>query len=267
MSFFKFECPHCHSRMEVSDDHLGMEIDCPHCSKHVKIEHPKEDAVKEEADDKKVEEQPKDEVANKEGASEESQEPEDTQISYLTTELKIEFLKEVSAMISDQSKWLPGRNAAGKLQMAAKGTSDNPTVVAPESGEAEIYSIIGAFIKVMADRKVLMTASGRSRLLSEEIPTAAGKVKKGDSPKTDPMTLDHSECLQTLDVMTKTYGGMIEQREEATKPKAGESDALKKLMNLDGEIDPREIIHGIVPVVRDLQDRVKKLEEALKASE
>jgi len=236
--------------MEVGDDHVGLELDCPHCSKEVKIERPKE-PVAEKAPE-----------VTSPAPEEKPTEDEETLVSFLTTELKQGFIAEVRKMISDEATWLPGRSAAGKLQMAALGSKDSPEVVTPEEGKATLYSIIGAFLKAMADKNVMVTADGRSRFLGEEIPVAAGKVKDRRGPKVDPMTLSHAECIQTLDGLDGTMSGFLEMREEAEKPKGKGTDPISQLMNLEGEIEPRQMINILVPILRDMQKRLKKFEEA-----
>ncbi len=251
MSFFKFECPHCHSRVEAGDEHVGMEIDCPHCAQKVTITKPKEEAkpTPDAADFSEPEK--KQEVPAK----------EETLVSFLTTELKHEFVEEVRQMIKDPAKWIPGRDKANKLVMAAKVEGETVIPVPPEEGDATHYSVIGAFQKVMADRKVVMTASGRSRLLTVEIPDAAAKTLK--VKEVDPMTLDHSQCLAMLDTLDDSYNQMKENREVAAKPKANSSDPLNKLLNTDGELEAKEIVNILVPVIRSLQDRVRVLEDQL----
>ena len=267
MSAFKFNCPSCDARMAAEAEHIGMEIECPHCSNKIKVPAPvavEKEPEKEPEKPAKKEEKPKPDSAPAKppakpaapaGAPETPEAPdtddpppsdfalappEEEQIASLSTEFKIKLTEEVREIIGDGERWVKGRDDAGKQVICARMEGGKPAPLPPGDASATHFSVIGAFLRVMAEHNVMVTADGRSRMLSTEIPDAAdiakgiggtGGQRRPGQKATDPLTLDHEECLKLLDGLVKMYNDMLDVRIAAAKPKEGKS-SLGPLVDL-----------------------------------
>lgn len=269
MSAFKFNCPSCDARMEAGSEHVGMEIDCPHCSAKVTIPAPAPESAA-AASPQPVK------PAGRPGAKPAAMpEPHiEEQVASLSTEFKIGLVQAVREIIGDGTRWVMGRDGAGKQMICAKLDGAYFVPLPPGSKEATHYSIIGAFLHVMVQRKVMVTADGRSRMLSEEIPDAATKAL-GSSQSTggmrlpgqkgpDPLTLDHAQCLVLLDAMETKYEQMLDIRVAAAKTKGKSKTSLGPLTELLSKSeDPLEIKDLAVAIMKTSQG----LEERLQITE
>ncbi|GEM_PF-4729595 len=300
MSAFKFNCPSCDVRMAAETEHIGLEIDCPHCSSKIKVPAPVavEKEVKKPAE---TPEKPKPSPAPAKSAPakpaapavaevEEAPDtadpppsdfalapPEEEQVASLSTEFKIKLTEEVREIIGDGERWVKGRDEAGKQVICARMEGGKVVPLPPGDASATHYSVIGAFLQVMAKRNVMVTADGRSRMLSTEIPDAADKAKglgetggqrRPGQKATDPLTLDHAECLKLLDALVKLYNDMLDVRIAAAKPKEGKS-SLGPLVDLltqkddNGEKVPYELTDLGLTLLKTFQgaeERIQLLE-------
>ena len=298
MSAFKFNCPSCDARMAAETEHIGMEIDCPHCSKKIKVPAPV--AVEKEPEKPAAaEEKPKPAPAPAKPAAKpaaaapaedevpDTDDPppsdfglaplEEEQVASLSTEFKIKLTEEVREIIGDGSRWVKGRDEAGKQVICARMEGGSAVPLPPGDASATHFSVIGAFLHVMAVRHVMVTADGRSRMLSTEIPDAAdaakgiggtGGQRRPGQKATDPLTLDHDECLKLLDALLKMYNDLLDVRIAAAKPKEGKS-SLGPLVDLltqkdeNGEKIPYEAADLGLTVLKTLQgaeERIQMLE-------
>ncbi len=298
MSAFKFNCPSCDARMAAETEHIGMEIDCPHCAKKIKVPAPvvveKEPEKPAPAEAEKPAPKPastpakppvKPAAPTDDAPDTEDPPPsdfglaplEEEQIASLSTEFKIKLTEEVREIIGDGSRWVKGRDAAGKQVICARMEGDNPVPLPPGDASATHYSVIGAFLHLMSERNVMVTADGRSRMLSTEIPDAAdmakgiggtGGQRRPGQKATDPLTLDHEECLKLLDALTKMYNDLLDVRIAAAKPKEGRS-SLGPLVDLltqkddNGDKIPYETAELGLTLLKTLQgaeERIQLLE-------
>lgn len=297
MSAFKFNCPSCDAKMAAETEHIGMEIDCPHCSGKIKVPAPVV-VEKEPAAEKK--ETPGPERQPEKHAAKAKPEPQETpealpdtddpppsnfglepiaeeQVASLSTEFKMKLVAEVREIVSDESRWVKGRDAAGKQVICAKLDGGAVVPLPPDSDQATHYSVIGAFLHVMSERHVMVTADGRSRMLSAEIPEAADRAKgiggKGAQrppghKATDPLTLEHGECVRLLDELDRMYNEMLDIRIAAAKPKEGGKSSLGPLIDLltkkddDGEKVPYETADLGLTLLKTLESAEERLQIA-----
>ena len=177
----------------------------------------------------------------------------------------------VREIIGDGARWVLGRDGAGKQMICAKLDGSYFVPLAPGSKEATHYSIIGAFLHVMAERKVMVTADGRSRMLSQEIPDAAAQAK-GEGGSTggmrlpgqkapDPLTLNHAECLVLLDALEANYSQMLDIRVAAAKTKSTAKSSLGPLTDLlsktDDPLEIKDLSVAVLKTAQGLDDRVQ----------
>ncbi len=261
MSSFKFNCPSCDARMEAGAEHVGLEIDCPHCSSNVTIPAP-------------AAEKPVEETAKPDAAAEPHIEEK---VASLTTEFKIELIKAVREIIGDGTRWIKGRDGAGKQMICAKLDGAYFVPLPPDSTDATHYSIIGAFLHAMAERKVMVTADGRSHMLSSEIPDAATKAQGGGGSTggmrlpgqkgPDPLTLDHAECLALLDALNAQYEQKLDIRVAAAKTKGKVRTSLGPLTDLlsksEGPLDIKELAVAIMKTSQGIEERLQISEAQL----
>ncbi len=305
MSSFKFNCPSCNARMAAEAGHIGLEIECPHCSKKIQVPAPVA-VEKDEPGDKKPDPAPEKKAETAPAApatqpqpAEEPVELPDTedpppsnfgleplaeeQVASLSTEFKLKLVESVREIIGDGEHWVKGRDAAGKQVICARKEGDTIVPLAPGARDATHYSIIGAFLHVMTERKVMVTADGRSRMLSVEIPDAAdaakgiggtGGMRRPGQKATDPLTLEHEECLKLLDALVKMYNEMLDIRIAAAKPKGNVKSSIGPLVDLltkkdeDGEKIPYETADlglALLDTLRGMEERVQLAEAQVDA--
>jgi len=305
MSAFKFNCPSCDAKMAAETEHIGLEIDCPHCSSKIKVPAPvvvekepaeeqKPEPIQEKKESSAPSKQPEkpaakarpEPAASVEDAPDTDDPPPsnfgleplaEEQVASLSTEFKMKLVGEVREIISDESHWVKGRDAAGKQVICAKKDGETIVSLPPDSEEATHYSVIGAFLHVMSQHHVMVTADGRSRMLSTEIPDAADRVKgiggtgaqrQPGHKATDPLTLEHGECVQLLDELDKMYNEMLDIRIAAAKPKEGGKSSLGPLVDLltkkddDGEKVPYDAADLGLTLLKTLESVEERLQIA-----
>ncbi len=264
MNYFKFECPKCQARIEAGDDSIGLEINCPHCDGIVNIPPPTSVAETPKA----PESRPAARAESEKAPANESPEIKEPQILGLTTEIKVELVRAVRELIGDGSHWVPGLDAAGKHVMGAE--IESGTIIPLKVGTAGVthFSIVGAFLHIMAKRNVMLTAAGRSRFLNVEIPEAAARavaaasgLKTLGGKSVDPMGLSHRECMGLLDELVASYSQMFQNRLAAENLQGKSKDHLVELVNNPERIvDPRELAEAVLASIRALEDRVQAAE-------
>jgi hypothetical protein len=141
--------------------------------------------------------------------------------------------------------------------------------------EATRFSLLGAFLLELRQRQVVRTATGRTRLLDQEIPDAVRDVMMEDmtdearaeseaSPATeDWMSATHAQCLAALDALEEIYSQrMNQQRAEKAKRRLGATrlpDLLKKLEK-KARIESADVATALYHEVTELRRRLDRLE-------
>lgn len=195
-------------------------------------------------------------------------------IAVLTPSIKAEIVRAVRQRIANESAWLPGK-VEESLAYAAK-VSDGKTILVEErSPEATRFSLIGAFLLEYHLRQVTRTATGRTKLLDQEIPDAVREVlldemseeerEKTDDPlpNVDVTSISHAQCIAALGVLEERYSQRMEQvRVGKAKKNLGNirlSDLVKKL-ELKAGIAPEDVATALYHEVMELRRRLDKLE-------
>lgn len=250
--------------MEAGSEHVGMEIDCPHCSAKVTIPAPAEAPAPEPA----AAAQPA-KPAGKPAAMAEP--PIEEQVASLSTEFKIGLVQAVREILEDGTRWVMGRDGAGKQMICAKLDGAYFVPLSPGAKDATHFSIIGAFLHVMVKRKVMVTADGRSRMLSNEIPDAAAKaigiggstggMRLPGQKGPDPLTLDHAQCLALLDAMEEKYEQMLDIRVAAAKTKGKSKTSLGPMTELlsktDDTLETKDLGVAVMKTAQGLEERLQ----------
>ncbi len=195
-------------------------------------------------------------------------------IAVLTPAIKTEIVRAVRQRISEESKWLPGK-VGEATAYAAKVVDGKDVLVEEKSPEATRFSLIGAFLLDFHLRKVTRTATGRTRLLDQEIPDAVREVlleemsdeerekADGEEAKVDVTAISHAQCLAALQVLEDRYSQRMEQvRVEKAKKSIGNirlSDLVKKL-EIKASIDAEDVATALYHEVMDLRRRLERLE-------
>ena len=310
---FKFNCPECGQKIAATPELSGREIECPACKKKISIPSPPEDESAEGAKpaatitipkatpqggaperSAKAGPEPRGEggapeavspaAAEKPSAGEEqaataiapkepaAPKPVQTQIAVLSATNKLEMVRAVKKRISDPSGWVSGKTN-GTNTYATK--ADGKESVDPKSPEAARFSLIGAFLLEFHLRQVISTATGRRRLLDEEIPEAIGEAllsemsdeerERSEDPLAgkDLMAISHAQSLAALGILEDRYSQRMEQaRAEKARTKLGNvrlGDLVKKLEAKD-PIASEDIATALYHELMDIRRRLERVE-------
>lgn len=203
--------------------------------------------------------------------------PEHVRVAALTPEVKLDMVRAVRRRIANEENWLPGMHQ-GKPAYAAKQEGDAITLVDVNSAEATRFSLIGAFLLEFHLRNVSRTATGRRRLLDQEIPEAIQDVlletlsaeereaQQESTAKMDPTSLvsiSHAQCLATLDLLEERYLQRMSQLQaEKGKRKLGNvrlSDLVRKLEK-KARIVPEDVATALYHELIEVRRRLERLE-------
>ncbi len=198
----------------------------------------------------------------------ESSEPEKAEkqellIGNLTPEIKIDLLKQARTHIDSESKWIPGRNDAGRTILAARQDGENVIPEKPGSAAATHYSIVGALLAAMDLVNVKSTASGRSEMLHGEMEEAARIVSgKLEPEKVDPMDLPYDKCLAVFDTMMTSYNKQSNiAAGRASDSTESESAGIDELLKQDEkDLTIAEVLEALNYKLVDHEKRIEGLE-------
>ncbi len=296
---FKFNCPTCGQHILAATEWCGRNIECPSCQAEIIIPEPPKEKKKPApamppgpAKHSNYSSKPiRVDVPSKEPAPARTPEaeavvhrptapvstpaqPQQLRIAVLTPAVKLEIVRAVRRRIANETAWLPGK-VGGKPAYAAKGGNGEPVLVEAKDAQAARFSLLGAFLFELRQRQVVRTATGRTRLLDQEIPDAVRDVLMEDmtdearaqseaSPATgDWLSATHAQCLAALDALEETYSQrMHQQRAEKAKRLLGTTrlpDLIKKLEK-KARIESAEVATALYHEVMDLRRRLDRVE-------
>jgi len=202
---------------------------------------------------------------------------EPPRVAVLSPGVKLAMVRGVRRRIADESAWLPGKVKdapayAGKMQ------NGETVLLDARSPEAKRFSLIGAFLLEMHERRVVRTAIGRKRFLDEEIPEAIRELlleqmsdeerERSEDPLAgqDLLSISHAQCLAVLDALEARYSQRMEQRQiESAKRRLGNMrlpELVKKLEKKVG-ISPEEVATALYHEVMDLRRHLERMEGQL----
>lgn len=206
--------------------------------------------------------------------------PEQLRVSVLTPAIKLDMVRSARKRISEESNWLPSK-IEGDLAYAAKVSDGKSVVVDVKNPEATRFSLIGAFLRELHQRKVTGTAMGRTDLLDQEIPDAirdilldglseAEREKAGD-PMADKnrKLLSHAQCLAALDLMEKLYS---EQKEHLQSDKSKRKMGTVRLADLVPKLEDKariaveDVATALYHELMEVRKRLDRLEGKNKAA-
>jgi hypothetical protein len=315
MNEFKFDCPTCGQHMLAAHEWIGQQIECPSCNTSITIPEPQKPtptkkpqakagpsrtgshlttvdpsatASKQQAAQPPGPPPPKaagDERPADAGSTLETKTApggdappaEGLRVAVLTPAIKLDIVRAVRERIKDPSAWLPEK-IDGADAYAAKVMNGETVLVGATSPEANRFSLIGAFLIEFHVRQVVRTATGRTRMLNEEIPDAIRKAlqqgldgkdrRTGEDPLAQPnrQPITHEQCLAALDTLERRYSRRVEQmRVEKARRTLGNMrvpDLVRKL-EVKGRIAPEDVAaalyHELVEVRRRLDELEKKI--------
>ena len=296
---FKFNCPTCGQHILAATEWCGRKINCPSCQAEITIpEPPKEKkkpapvmppspATHPNYSSKPIRvdlpaKEPAPATTPKPAASAAQPtppastppQPEQLRIAVLTPAVKLEMVRAVRRRIANESAWLPGK-VGGKNAYAAKVVKGEPVLVDVKEPQATHFSLLGAFLAEFRQRQVVRTATGRTRLLDQEIPDAVRDVlmeEMTDEARTqseasptaeDWLLATHAQCLAALDALEETYSQrMNQQRAEKAKRRLGTTrlpDLIKKLEK-KARIESADVATALYHEVMELRRRLDRLE-------
>ena len=203
-----------------------------------------------------------------------SAEPLQLRVAVLTPAVKLDMVRAVRRRIANETAWLPGK-VGGKPAYAAKGDGREPVLLDVKSPEATRFSLLGAFLVELRQRQVVRTATGRTRLLDQEIPDAVRDVlaesmsdeareqSEASLSSDEWMSATHAQCRVALDVLEETYSQrMNQQRAEKAKRRLGTvrlPDLIKKLEK-KARIESADVATALYHEVMELRRRLDRLE-------
>jgi len=312
---FKFNCPTCGQHILAATEWSGRQLECPSCEKQITVPAPPKDKKKKPApvmppspathpnyssrpirvelpaQDKKsatakaqlAPASPKGQPA-KGGSDNKTPTPSATplppqqlRVAVLSPAVKLDIVRAVRRRITNESAWLPGR-VNGKNAYAGKISNGETILLDVKNPEANQFSLLGAFLLELHQRQVVRTATGRTRLLDQEIPDAVRDVLMQDmtdealaeseaSPATeDWMCATHAQCLAALDALEESYSQrMNQQRAEKAKRRLGTArlpDLIKKLEK-KSRIAPEEVATALYHELMEVRRRLDRLENRM----
>jgi hypothetical protein len=137
---------------------------------------------------------------------------------------------------------------------------------------------MGAFLLEFRLRQVVRTATGRTKLLDQEIPDAVRDVllddmseetrEQTDDPlmTNDLLSISHAQCLAALDVLEERYSHRMEQaRIEKAKRRLGNvrlADLVKKIEK-KARVAPEDVAAALYHELVDVHRRLDRLENKI----
>ncbi len=308
---FKFNCPTCGQHILVATEWCGRQINCPSCQTNLTIPQPPKEkqkpapvmppspATQPNYSSQPIRvELPKQEstsaAAPKSGApntplrqpaagslaakatptATDPPQPQQLRIAVLTPAVKLDMVRSVRRRIANEPAWLPGK-VGGKPAYAAKMGNGEPVLVEVKEPQAARFSLLGAFLLELRQRQVVRTATGRTRLLDQEIPDAvrdaltegmsdeAREQSEASLLSDEWMSATHAQCLAALDVLEETYSQrMNQQRAEKAKRRLGTTRLpyLMKKLEKKARIESEDVATALYHEVMELRRRLDRLE-------
>jgi DNA-directed RNA polymerase subunit RPC12/RpoP len=216
-------------------------------------------------------------AGTKPGAAAAPKPVEPPRVAVLSPGVKLAMVRGVRRRIADESAWLPGK-VKDSPAYAGKMQNGELVLLDARSPEATRFSLIGAFLLEMHERRVVRTAIGRKRFLDEEIPEAIRELllehmsdeerERSEDPLAgqDLLSISHAQCLAVLDALEARYSQRMEQRQiESAKRRLGNMrlpELVKKLEKKVG-ISPEEVATALYHEVMDLRRHLERMEGQL----
>ena len=192
----------------------------------------------------------------------------------LSPAIKLEVVRAVRRRIANPTAWLRGR-VNGKNAYAAKTCNGETVLVKVKDAEATRFSLFGAFVLELNQRQVVATATGRRKLLDEEIPEAVREVllgamsdeerKQAETNLADKQLLaaTHAQCLTALNVLEELYSQKMEQAQvEKAQRRLGNvrlADLVRKLEK-KARIGAEDVATALFHELTDVCRRLDRLE-------
>ena len=199
---------------------------------------------------------------------------EQLRVAVLSPAVKLELVRAARRRIADETGWLPGR-VKGATAYAGKMEGGEVVLVDAKSPEATRFSMVGAFLREMDDRRVVRTATGRRRFLDEDIPEGIREVllervsdeeREGAEERLsaeDLESISHGQCLAVLDALEGRYMRREEQVQiEKAKRRLGGvrlADLVRKLEK-KAPISPEEVATALYHELMEVRRRLDRLE-------
>ena len=204
-------------------------------------------------------------------------EPQALRVAVLTPAIKLDMVRSVRQRIRVETSWLPDK-LEGTQAYAAKVSDGKTVLVDVKSPEATRFSLIGAFLLEFHKRQVIRTATGRTRLLDQEIPEAVRDVLEENmsdeereeaeemSASPDLTDVTHAQCLAALDTLEERYSHRMNQmRAEKAKRKINNvrlPDLVKKLEK-KARIAPEDVAAALFHELVEVRHRLDSLESRI----
>jgi len=204
-------------------------------------------------------------------------EPQALRVAVLTPAIKLDMVRSVRQRIGVETSWLPDK-LEGTQAYAAKVSDGKTVLVDVKSPEATRFSLIGAFLLEFHKRQVIRTATGRTRLLDQEIPEAVRDVLEENmsdeereeaeemSASPDLTDVTHAQCLAALDTLEERYSHRMNQmRAEKAKRKINNvrlPDLVKKLEK-KARIAPEDVAAALFHELVEVRHRLDSLESRI----
>lgn len=316
MKEFKFNCPACGQHILAQEQWSSRRISCPSCKTEIEIPSPgkglttkvrgasgrpatrlnvatESDAnkptpvtaratsdtpqtrpLKEKSNGERI---VRDAISDRVDTAATPERPDRVRVAVLTPGVKLDMVRAVRRRIAVEDNWLAGIQQ-GKLAYAAKREGQNLTLVDVKSTDATRFSLMGAFLIESHLRHVSRTATGRRRLLDQEIPEAIQDAllenmsdeereeQLESTKKMDPrslMSISHAQCLAALDILEERYSRRMSQvQAEKANRKLGNvrlTDLVRKLEK-KASIAPEDVATALYYELIEVRRRLERLE-------
>lgn len=193
----------------------------------------------------------------------------DSRIAVLTPIVKLEIVRAARSLISDKSRWMPGKTGSVDYGYAGKSAGGKIVPVPFASIEATHFSIFGAVMLELHRRNVANTARGRREFLDAELAGAIHEVLSREAggavvDEMDRPPLTHDQCLAVLDVLEKGYSDATTKakadRVERTLEDVRMEDLVRKLEK-KSPIKPEEVATALYHELEAVKKRLAALEK------
>ena len=312
MSDLKCKCPSCDQSIVVDVSHAGRKLQCPACNVQVTIPmqgdsagtkpapaqgppKPEEVAPQPPPPPKSPPPPPPAAAGNKPAVSPPAIKPvrppalkadasadvpvpgtKPVQAAVLTSEMKLDIVRSARELISDRSRWMPGRTSLQRFAYTAKMEDGELKSVPVGNPEATHYSLLGAVLLGFQAKNLTQTAAGRAEFLDQEIPGAIREVcpdwerppgvtsEPSSEPNTQQLGISHEQCLQALDILEKKYQGAGEGSDTTFQTLGASVEELMTRVAKDELITATEVVRAVHRELTELQKRVAELEKVAK---
>ena len=193
----------------------------------------------------------------------------ESRIAVLTPIVKLEIVRAARSLISDKSRWMPGKTGSIDYGYAGKSAGGKIVPVPFASVEATHFSIFGAVMLELHRRNVANTARGRREFLDAELAGSIQEVLSREQggavvDEKDRPPLTHDQCLAVLDVLEKRYAEATTkakaERVERTLENVGIEDLVRKLEK-KAPIKSEEVATALYHELEEIKQRLTALEK------